>query len=190
MVDTTMSRHIVSWSSPGSPGGISVLYAEASKSPNRQRDVLADMLSAVMTKCAAGTTFSLAKAGAVIDSQSGLMVNVWDDSRSKTGSGTGIGQAIPNASQLLLRLPTADIVNGRFIRGRMFIPGLADDGVENGEVKDSTLVALNTVSDYLTDPDSGFYVWHRPTSGSGGSAHSITGGAFWAELAVLRNRRG
>lgn len=98
---------------------------------------------------------------------------------------------IPRAAQALMRWATDDIVNGRQIRGRTFIPG-----VPATQVTDTGLLASAGATQYagegtelITELGSALVVWHRPVAGSGGSEHIVTSASVWDNLAMLTSRR-
>lgn len=86
---------------------------------------------------------------------------------------------------------TAGIVNGRRVRGRTFIVPVARNGYDTDGTLAAALVnALDTAAaNLVTASAGGLLVWHRPVSGSGGSAHPVTGHRVRDKIAVLRSRR-
>lgn len=97
------------------------------------------------------------------------------------------------AVQILCRLNTADYVNGRNVKGRMFLGPITDSVVtEDGDLRSDVIESLD---DALIAPTSGlgatFVVWHRPTNeaADNGSYHDVSSAVHQAKLAVLRKRR-
>jgi hypothetical protein len=112
-----------------------------------------------------------------------------------TGSGVitgGVNTAtIPRAAQGLIRWATDDIVNGRQVRGRTFIPGIPAT-----QVTDTGLLSAAAITQYggeanelLTALDALLVVWHRPNAEGPGSEHAVTSASVWDNLAVLTSRR-
>jgi hypothetical protein len=114
---------------------------------------------------------------------------------STTGSGVitgGVNTAtIPRAAQGLIRWATDDIVAGRQIRGRTFLPGIPAT-----QVTDTGLLSSAAITQYggeanelLTALAAVLVIWHRPVAGAGGSEHAVTSASVWDNLAVLTSRR-
>lgn len=107
-----------------------------------------------------------------------------------TGSGTG---SLPSASMLLLKLATANIVNGRRVQGRWFIGPVSTLTNTGGNPTAASATALVTAGGLLMSgaTSSQLVVWHRPSdlAPSGGSAHVVTGFGTATEFATLRSRR-
>lgn len=99
--------------------------------------------------------------------------------------------AAPRASQGLIRWATDDIVDGRAIKGRTFVPGIPSAALTDlGGLSSTTQAAFTTAAnDLITDTGNTLSVWHRPKNGVGGSSHLVTAASVWSELAVLRSRR-
>jgi len=106
-------------------------------------------------------------------------------------TGTATGNAAPRASQALVRWRTSDIVNGRFLRGRTFIPGIGTALItDTGQLSTTAITDItNAASALISASGSTLEVWHRPVNGAGGSVGLVTSVSVWAEFAVLRSRR-
>ena len=108
-----------------------------------------------------------------------------------TGSSIGmddVAQALPWATQGLVRTRTGDYVGGREIRGRTFVPGptevSSDAGVPIGAYTSSVQTAFENFGT-AAGPAGGVGVY-SPTNGSFhfGELYSV-----WDQWAVLRSRR-
>jgi hypothetical protein len=103
-----------------------------------------------------------------------------------TGTGSGSGQRLPYATQALVRWRTGAFLNGREVRGRIFLPGQLevnnDLGVPVQGLKDAI---QNAVGAILGDESTVLLVW-TPTNGT---AAAVTSGGPWDQWAVLRSRR-
>jgi hypothetical protein len=119
---------------------------------------------------------------------------------SATGTGGTVGPVLPFASQGLIRWTTAGIVAGRRVKGRTFVPGVTELGVDNGVMLASVISQFNVqAAAYIGDLTSVPVVWARPFAGNpladppqparAGTMHPITGADTWNQLAVLRSRR-
>lgn len=125
----------------------------------------------------------------LLNTATGILENVFTITPA-TGAGGDAGEPIPQSNQYLIRLFTPGVVNGRRVRGRIFVPAPTQAGNENGNVAPGYVSAINTSAALLVSPTSADpCVWHRPVNGAGGSAHSISSVSTWSEFAVLRSRR-
>ena len=109
---------------------------------------------------------------------------------------TGTGDPLPPANQYRLRLNTNDFVEGRRLRGSIFIPGITENNSTNGAPTSSltTDVVARAVLDFITTTD-GLVVYSRPRpaghplgarAGVNGLVTGITGLSYFS---VLRSRR-
>lgn len=97
------------------------------------------------------------------------------------------GEILPPSLQVLVRLRTGVYVNGREVRGRIFLPGMSEAQATSGKPAASLISAVQTAADLLItagDPDS-LLVWSR----THGVAHPVVSASVWSEFAVLRSRR-
>jgi len=99
------------------------------------------------------------------------------------------GEAVPDASQGLMRWSTGTIIDGRFVQGRTFIPGVSTSRVSQANLNAATQSAWNAAAVTLIAANVGLSVWHRPVGGAGGFSAVVDGGTAWSEFAVLRRRR-
>lgn len=117
-----------------------------------------------------------------------------------TGTGGTVGPVLPFAAQGLARWRTNGIVAGRRVRGRTFIPGITELGVDNGVLLASTISNINTQGQAMIDSlNSIAVVWSRPVAANptatppvvarSGTMHPVVGVDTWNQLAVLRSRR-
>lgn len=103
-----------------------------------------------------------------------------------TGSGAAATTGLPTAAQGLVRWRTGVYVNGREIRGRWFIPGIATGNNNDGAPSATMVSTLNTAASTLIgDANSVLEIWSR----ANGSSADVTSGTTWSQFAVLRSRR-
>lgn len=187
---TDLNEVIVDWTSENSPGGLSVMYFLASGSISNQRTAIQTLISGFVNKLDTLTTFTVRTQGKVIDDATGTLQAFWGDATAHTGPGTLSGIPVPNASQVLLQWRTSDIVNGRLLQGRTFVPGLGTAAVDGGQLASATVTAVQAGQAAMLAAIPGeLQVWHRPNGGSPGAAHTVTSAACWSEMAVQRRRR-
>jgi len=185
-----LNEVIIEWQSAKSPGGLSILYFKASGSVASQRSAIQSMLGGVVARLDNNTSWVVRTSGKVRDEATGTLTGFWNDANAKTGVGTLSGNAVPNASQVLLQWRTSTIVNGRLLQGRTYIPGLSATSLDEGELSSGAITSFQAGQAALLAAVPGdLVVWHRPGGGSPGSGVSVTAGATWSELAVQRRRR-
>jgi hypothetical protein len=103
-----------------------------------------------------------------------------------SGQGTDAGDAMPPTVQGLLQVRTASIVNGRQLRGRIFLPGNGESQNAVGIPTAATLTDYNTEATALiNDANTSWVVWSR-THGLKGT---VSQSSMWTKWAVLRSRR-
>nr|CRY94840.1 hypothetical protein [uncultured prokaryote] len=137
------------------------------------------------------TTWTVATEGRTLRPEDGGLVGSWSDAVAHTGSGiTTAGGPVANATQALLRWATVDIVRGRRVAGRTFVPGIASAAMGQGEMSPGTRAAVQVTLDAFVDLTAGFVIWKRPTGAFPGSIHEVNTGSLGIELAVQRKRRG
>lgn len=103
-----------------------------------------------------------------------------------TGQGTGTGDILPPANQMLVQMRTAGYAGGRNVRGRCFIPGMLEGATTSGrpDTNARNIVASAFTSE-LIQGSPGFSVWSRKNA----ALYAVTNVNVWTEYAVLRSRR-
>jgi len=107
--------------------------------------------------------------------------------------GTDTGRQLSRATMVLARLNTDAIVDGRRLRGRIFLGPAGSSCLDtNGQVTAATVTAVSSAFAGLLDVVAGrIVVWHRPTSpgGSDGTTGFVQNVGCKPVPAVLRSRR-
>lgn len=103
-----------------------------------------------------------------------------------TGTGSSVGDALPLATQALIRLRTGNIVAGRELRGRIFVPALVEASNDNGNVLAASRTTLDTaIATLIGSANADLTIWSR--------THTLTAavqtGSTWTQFAQLRSRR-
>jgi len=102
------------------------------------------------------------------------------------GTGGDGGDELPPISQGLLRLTTGQIVSGRLLRGRLFIPGATETSNTAGFPTTTFRNDYNDAADaMIADANSAWSVWSR----THGTLATITSASMWTQWASLRSRR-
>lgn len=186
-----MPREILTdWTFDSGEDGVSVMFFTDGFAEADQRAALAVFWGSVDSMLHNGTTWTVRQSGRELDNVTGTLTGVWTDSTVYTGTGAGTVNPVNDAAMILLQWQTGTIVNGRMLRGRTFVPGAEISTQEGGNLGAGFVGQLQTYQATLIAAGVGLVVWHRPTSGTGGSAAPVTTGTAWSEFAVLRGRRG
>lgn len=186
-----MPREIlVDWTLASGSGKVSVFMFDPTPTIAAQRTALQTWLTAVKAHLDNSASYVIRTDGREMDDTTGALTGSWSETSAKTGTGGGTLEPVADATQMLVRWKTPTIVNGRFLQGRTFIPGLAASNEAGGNLASATSTSVQTANNALIASVSGLGVWHRPVSGSGGLFDLATTSNVWSELAVLRRRRG
>jgi hypothetical protein len=180
---------IVDYQAPGMSPSLSVFYFEAPGAESAARDALRDMFVLVEDYLSEDLNWTVRTTGRVLDSATGQLSGEWSDPNARAGFGASVDNQVANATCMLMRWNTGDIVRGRFVRGRTFVPGLRASALVNGQWASSAAGAFGVAGQALITSGTGFGVWHRPTGGSGGSFHAANNCTGWTEAAMQRRRR-
>jgi hypothetical protein len=130
---------------------------------------------------------------AELDAGSGTLVNLWAGATPTGITWLGTADALPPATQGLLRLSTSAFVAGRRVQGRINMPFPREDGNDPGAVPSSAyraalVAAGNALSTTITTVVTPA-VWHRPKAGVGGVGCAVTSVSAATTWASLRSRR-
>lgn len=186
-----MPREILTdWTFDSGEDGVSVMFFVDGFTVAAQRAALATFWGSVDSMLHNGTTWTIRQSGRELDNVSGTLTGVWTDPTVYTGTGAGTVNPVNDAAMILLQWQTSEIVNGRMVRGRTFVPGAELSTQEGGNLGAGFVGQLQTYQATLIAADVGLCVWHRPVSGSGGLNCLVETGTAWSEFAVLRGRRG
>lgn len=185
-----MPREIITDLTTAAGGGrVSVMYFNEASPVADQREDIDTFFSSLAVSLSNTFSYEVRTTGRELDDATGGLTGAWVDSTPYTGVGANVGDVVPDASQLLIRWFTNVIVNGRFLQGRTFVPGLLGSSIDAGNVDPALVAGYTTIAQTMAGSLNGFGVWHRPTLGAGGSFHPINDGGCWSEVAVLRRRR-
>lgn len=121
-----------------------------------------------------------------VDPVNGHILNIYSAPVAVVAS-TG-NAPLPFATQGLVRWRTGQFVGGKEIRGRTFIPNLANDAQLLAVPSTGFTTAVNTAQGILLAAGTGpnrFGVYSRKNH----SFHQASLGSLWNQFAVLRSRR-
>jgi len=185
-----MPREILTdWTTPAGGGFVTVTFWDEVPDVADQRAAWADFLTACGTSLVSTAAWTVRQSGRVMDDTTGILTDEWTDATGQLGTGANVGEPVPDSSQILVRWNTAHIVNGRFLRGRTYLPGASIGAVDDGNLLAANVLAISDAAADLIATATGLGVWHRPVNKLGGEFRIATTAACWAEFAVLRQRR-
>jgi hypothetical protein len=128
-----------------------------------------------------------------IEATTGVLTGSFTAAPALTVVGGSGSEPLPRQTQGLIRWGTASVINGRRVRGRLFVPGVQEgDNDGTGSPLAALVTALTTAGATVFiagATSSEACVWHRPTGGSGGASPDITAASGSPTWAVLRSRR-
>lgn len=105
---------------------------------------------------------------------------------AETGNGEATQEMLPLSTQMLIKWRTGIYVGGREIRGRTFVPGLADFVNAEGAVDETVHDALaDDLATWLGGLSAPPLIWSR----TNGDSQPIAAAEVWDQFAVLRSRR-
>lgn len=121
-----------------------------------------------------------------IDDVTGALNGQWAGV-ANAGVGGSAGEIIPRVAQGLVRWLTPNVVGGRMLRGRTFIPGVLESINTVSGVPTAAFVTLLATAGNALIADAGneLRVWSR----THGVSHPATAALGWTEWASLRSRR-
>lgn len=189
---------VLEWTSINSPGGVSVLHFGGITPMEDIQIGLKAWAAANFNLIPPTTSMRVPGEGREFDDTTGTLTGVWSGTESGTQAGNQPAQSVPNSTQALMRFTTGAVVAGRLLKGRMFIPGLRNDLIVNGELQEAARLQLAaTWRDNIGDLEAQV-IWSRPFAGSttptvrparAGSSSTVTEVSVWSEFAVQRGRR-
>jgi hypothetical protein len=185
MVD--IGRVRAEWSGfTGGPGVSTFYFLDASGVASD----LHDFLYAMANNIPPDVTIQIADSGDTLNEVTGAPTGLFtmDSTEPIVGRG-GSDYAAPVG--ILVNWPTADVGPHRRIRGKtFFVPASSDSFYSDGQmvlvVRDSLQGAARA---FATAQLDNYMVWHRPTGGAGGLAHTVTGADIPRKPCVLTSRR-
>lgn len=178
-----------SWNIPsGIPTKTYMYFADGTPLPTI-RAALGTFWGAVDGSLAPTVFWSVDPTGVLLDDTTGALTGEWSDPTAIAGSGSGSGQPVADATQINVQWNTASIINGRRVRGRTYVPGLAAAALSGGNLAEANRAAITAAGTTLAASNAEMRVWHRPKAGTGGTTVGVVDAVCRSELAVLRLRR-
>lgn len=170
---------------PGSVGGST---ADATDCLARFRGIF----NSFVTHIGVGCSIAFDQTVLAIEATTGVLVSSFTAAPALTVTGTAAGDGLPRQTQGLIRWGTATVINGRRVRGRLFMPAPNEsDNDVGGTPVPAYVTALTTAAATIFTAgatSSEACIWHRPGVGAGASP-DITSAVASTTWAVLRSRR-
>lgn len=180
----------VSWTGPSAPLYSSFHFDVAfGSTPQQTADAVADFLTALDDNLNSAFAWSVDGEVRQMNEATGALQAVIP----VTGAGAtcGSGGIYVDLLQGLITWGTGEIVNGRVLRGRMFIPGI-EEGRNNtsGRPESTFITACETAAaGLIADADTQLVVWHRPVNGLGGEIGEVLSASMADRWSFLSSRR-
>ena len=106
-------------------------------------------------------------------------------------NGADAGEVLPTTLNGLIRWATGNVVAGRQLKGRTFVPAPVEaENTTGGVVNAAYITGVGTaISALLGAANAELVIWSRPTPERLGSHGTVIGGTVWQQWAVQRGRR-
>lgn len=185
---TTFREVLVKWTMPNGLVTNSVINWYEGMPVETMRSTIAGALGHLAPYLTPDTLWEIPKSGKLINDATGQQIGGWTASLNQTGGGSGGSQPLPDAAMGLIRYRTDQIINGRYVNGRTYIPGLSTGAADGGNVSAGCLGALQSCGNALVGSNK-LYVYSRPKGAGAGVILASTRAEAWNEFAILRRRR-
>ena len=180
---------ITDWTLPSGTGHATVMYFDSAQPVATQRSQLGTFWNSIRAFQATTAVYSIRSSGRTLESTTGSLTGAWTEPTVFTAAGSAGTLPVPDASQALIQWRTPLIVNGRFLRGRTFIPSLGSGHMAAGNVLPASAASIQTIAATLAAASGGLRIWHRPGPAGPGADFQVGSVTVWPEFAVLRRRR-
>jgi len=183
----TISRVQVAWSGATVVGGgLSTFYFNSAVgTPAQQVAAVGAYLGATEDRRSTSITWATLADVASINEATGQLTGLATVT-PLTGVGTVATEVMPPIVQVLIRLLTSTIANGRLVRGRLFIPGTCEGDSNSGTPSTTSRTDYDAAGAALiADANTEWRLWSR----THGIAPDVTTATMWNRYASLRSRR-
>lgn len=148
---------------------------------------------AIVAQVYAGTTFTFDPTCIAVEATTGVLTGAFAGTTPAVVTGTAAGDCLPRQTQGLLRMGTSTVINGRRVRGRLFIPNPAEGANVLGTGPEAAYTtAVTTAGGGLLvagATTSMPVIWHRPSGAGAGASPLVTSFSASDTWALLRSRR-
>jgi len=183
-----VNRVEVIWTgTPVAGGGLSTFYFDSAVgTATQQVTAVTGFLTSILDRISNTVTFATVADVATLNLTTGALEG-FTSTAPQTGGGTSVGEPLPVGANGLLRLLTGSIVNGRLLRGRLFIPAPTESDNTAGGVPSATYTGdINASAQVLRDDaNTNWGVWSR----THGFFSPVATVSTWNKWGLLRSRR-
>lgn len=183
----TIRRCEVIWNGVGGLPGLSVFYAPAGVDPTGS---LVTFFNAIKGDFPSPLTWTVTNGGDELDDATGTLSGGWVGTAGGAVVATGATAHAAGTGAYVV-WNTADVVNGRRVKGRTFLAPLKfDDYDASGTIASASIATMLAAATILVTSGK-TVIWHRPGSvgGGPGSSHVISNPTIPDKVTSLRTRR-
>lgn len=167
------------------PTVTTLFFNEASSTAQQASDAAASLMAALDGGLSDELTWRTESEVDTLDTTTGELVAV-DAVTPASGAGVNTAEVLPLASQGLLQWSTGQIVAGRVLKGRTFVPGFCENQQDAGAPTSAVIAQFNGfAAAFIALSPTIPVVWSR-THGVQDTILTGTLAPYWA---VLRSRR-
>lgn len=175
-------------------GGINqIFFNNALAEAQEAADAVQAFWDAFQPIMSTGVSYEVSSTVTELDHVTGALEGAAAVTTAGVATGDDPGNPLPPSTQFLVRAFTPAVVNGRLLRGRIYVPGMMElqNGPDGKPTSGMISGALAAGQALIDDLFSFWVIWHRPAPGSGvgGQMSPVTSVGAWEEWAVLRSRR-
>lgn len=183
-----INRVRVTWAGdPTAGGGLSTFYFDsAAGTAAQQVSAVNTFLTATNDQRAPTCGYTIENDVDTLNAATGALENT-TATAGGNGVGTATGDPLPPICQGLLRLFTSGIVNGRLLRGRIFLPGATESLTQSTGGTATTYRADYdaAAAALIADANTTWVVWSK----THGFTAAVGSASTWTKFASLRSRR-
>ena len=163
-----MVREIISdWTTAAGGGFVTVMFFDDVGVAATQRFALGTFWQDVCQVLHTSASVQIRTTGREFDTATGALTGQWTETTPHLSGGDVSGQPVADSTQILCRWQTGQVVSGRFLQGRTFIPGLEVAGLTNGNLSAAAETTLNDATSDFVAADGGSAVFGAPACRDG-----------------------
>lgn len=185
MADVVRVR--VEWNGFTGMPGISTFYVGTTDADISE---LVTLFTAIKGLWSTGLTWTIPNVGDVLDVASGELTgtHIFTGGGSVASSG-GTGASAAGVGARIVWL-TADVKNGRRVRGSTFLTHMQVSGFDaSGTIATAALSTIQTAASAFVASGSPWGIYSRPVNGAGGSFHALNAATVPDKVAWLTTRK-
>lgn len=182
---------LVDWTTVTGRSGVSVLHFGTEGTLSQLSGTMSNAFAQIAGGLHTGTHAQVRTEVRLIDEVTGLLTGTETFGAPIEVDGvSAASQVVPDVCQGLVSFTTGVVRNGRRVRGRTFIPGMADARTTvTGELSAAMMGFLNAYGTELIGGTNKLKVYSRPSATLAGAATTVNARTAWSEFATQRRRR-